>query len=187
MSGARGVNDKDVAVGFAQYGISTGYMARPPQESSGIAVCWANGRERRLPAYIEPATGGNIPSPSEAWAINNKGQIVGWAGRTAVLWEGDSVRALGPAEGDRARAINEHAQVVGVLHKGAEFTSAAKDMTTAFLWENGVMRDLNGLIAPSNGWTLEEARGINDSGQIVGWGRHGGKEHAFLLTPIKGK
>ena len=186
-SGARDINDKDMAVGFLGWGNSRGYMPRPNQEDGFTAVCWANGREQRLPAYIDPTVNGNFPLPSEAWAINNRGQIVGWAGRTAVLWEGDKVRALGPAEGDRARAINERAQVVGVLHKGAEFTAAAKDMTTAFLWEDGVMHDLNDLIAPGSGWTLEEARGINDGGQIAGWGRHGGKEHAFLLTPIKGK
>lgn len=185
MSGARGVNDKDVAVGFAQYGIATNYLPHPPQESGDFAVCWENGRERRLACYAAPAVSGNFFLPSVAWAINNRGQIVGWAGRTAVLWEGNSVRALGPAEGDRARAINEHAQVVGVLHKGAEFTAAAKNTTTAFLWENGAMRDLNDLIAPGSGWTLEEARGINDAGRIVGWGRRGGKEHAFLLTPIR--
>ena len=47
------------------------------------------------------------------------------------------------------------------------------------------MQDLNNLIAPTSGWTLEEANGINDLGQIVGGGYNSsGQWHAFLLTPI---
>ena len=34
------------------------------------------------------------------------------------------------------------------------------------------------------GWTLTQAAGINDSHQIVGYGRApNGEQHAFLLTP----
>ena len=46
------------------------------------------------------------------------------------------------------------------------------------------MQDLNNLIAPDSGWTLEDATGINDSGQIVGYGINpSGQNDAFLLTP----
>ncbi len=45
------------------------------------------------------------------------------------------------------------------------------------------MYDLNSLIPSSSGWTLEDAYGINDYGQIVGVGIINGLEHAFLLTP----
>jgi len=185
-SGALGVNVRDMVVGFLSFGNSRGYMPRPNQQDGLLAVCWADGKEHRLAPYIEPATRGNIPSPSEAWAINNRGQIVGWAGTTAVLWEGDGVRPLGRAEHSRARAINEHTQVVGVLGWMPKAASGTKYLTAAFLWEGGVMHNLNDLISPRSGWVLEEARGINDGGQIVGWGQHDGKEHAFLLTPIKG-
>jgi probable HAF family extracellular repeat protein len=54
----------------------------------------------------------------------------------------------------------------------------------AFVWTNGAgMQDLNGLVL-TPGWTLQEARGINDKGQIVGFGINPqGQTHAFLLTP----
>jgi len=39
----------------------------------------------------------------------------------------------------------------------------------------------------ASGWELKEACGINDLGQIVGWGIVNGQEHAFLLnrTPLQ--
>jgi probable HAF family extracellular repeat protein len=46
------------------------------------------------------------------------------------------------------------------------------------------MTDLNALISPSSGWTLQIATAINDSGQIVGHGLNSaGQQDAFLLTP----
>ncbi len=46
------------------------------------------------------------------------------------------------------------------------------------------MYDLNNLISANSGWTLEVANGINDSGEICGYGLIGGNTHAFLLTPV---
>ncbi len=46
------------------------------------------------------------------------------------------------------------------------------------------MYDLNALISPSSGWTLSDGYGINDLGQITGFGRINGGVHAFLATPI---
>jgi hypothetical protein len=44
--------------------------------------------------------------------------------------------------------------------------------------------DLNTLITPGSGWELTIARGINDSGQIAGYGILHHDQHAFLLTPV---
>ena len=66
------------------------------------------------------------------------------------------------------------------------------DVHHAFLWENGVMTDLNALVDGSaDGWELLEAAAINDLGQIVGSG-HVDRDldgswdvtRAYLLTPI---
>ena len=46
------------------------------------------------------------------------------------------------------------------------------------------MVNLNDRIDPNLGWTLLEARSLNDLGQIVGSGLIGGQEHAFLMTPV---
>src|SRR5205823_2335405 len=80
-----------------------------------------------------------------------------------------------------ATAINSFDRVVG-------------SSTHAFTWtpDEGIL-DLNDLLDSSGAnWILTGARGINDSGQIVGSGSFdadgpGGSapvRHAFLLTPI---
>lgn len=58
----------------------------------------------------------------------------------------------------------------------------------AYLWQNGVMTDLNTLISPDSPLYLIEATGtINDHGQIAGIGlTSAGDVQAFLLTPTKG-
>jgi probable HAF family extracellular repeat protein len=50
----------------------------------------------------------------------------------------------------------------------------------AFLWQNGVMTDLNDLLPASSGWVLTAARGINDNQQVVGRGTHNGLLASWL-------
>jgi hypothetical protein len=54
----------------------------------------------------------------------------------------------------------------------------------AFLYDHGVMSDLNALVSNLDGWTLQSASAINDSGAIVGYGLLGGAQHGFLLSPV---
>jgi len=45
--------------------------------------------------------------------------------------------------------------------------------------------DLNTVIEPNSGWTLCEARDVNDQGWIVGWGwSPNGQSHGFVLIPV---
>ena len=53
----------------------------------------------------------------------------------------------------------------------------------ALLWRGGRTVDLNGLLPLNSGWVLEEARAINNRGQIAGTGLFHGAPRAFLLTP----
>lgn len=46
------------------------------------------------------------------------------------------------------------------------------------------MVDLNTMIDPASGWLLLEARGINDIGQISGWGLRNGQPRGLLLSPV---
>jgi probable HAF family extracellular repeat protein len=53
-----------------------------------------------------------------------------------------------------------------------------------FLFSNNHFVDLNDVISAALGWTLENATGINDQGQIVGTGLAAdGLQHAYLLNP----
>lgn len=124
-------------------------------------------------------------SGSTASAINDRGHVVGWssiardAGMHAFLYDGIAMHDLGQLDnrGSEAYDINARDQVVGASEIGSPSESHA------FLYSNGVMNDLNNLIPPDSGWVLMSAAGINDAGQIVGYGRIRRGEHAFLLDP----
>ncbi len=86
---------------------------------------------------------------------------------------------LGTLGGTNSQAfcINAGGIIVGT----ADTTNG---MPHAFMYSGGMMRDLNDLVPTNCGWVLMEARGINDTNQIVGSGMIGGMLHAFLLTPV---
>ena len=97
-----------------------------------------------------------------------------------------------------ALGVNAAGQVVG----GSEIAVAATSLagpspaateedappqSHAFLWEDGVMTDLNNLVADDRDVVLETAIAITDAGQIVGVALVGDQHHlfnAFLLTPV---
>lgn len=128
---------------------------------------------------------------SQANGINDRGQIVGWAnnlhGQTeAFAYENDAtniMRGLGMLGGISSSAsdINENGDIVG-------WWSPNGYDRRAFVTIAGVMTDLTSLIEPNDplvGWTLVEARAINDLGQIVGYGYDpAGIDRAFLLSPV---
>ena len=80
-----------------------------------------------------------------------------------------------------AEDINNLGQVVGyycLIPGGDNY------YRRAFLYNGSTMLNLNDLIDPSSGWKLTSAEGINDAGQIVGFGYLGNGPRAFLLTPV---
>jgi probable HAF family extracellular repeat protein len=116
---------------------------------------------------------------SEATAINDRAQVVGYA-QTAVathpfLWQQGTMTDLGVLESGAgeygaALAVNESGEVVGygVVNAG--------QAAHGFLWEHGTLRDLGTL-----GGKDSFAYGINDRGQIVGVSSTAsGELHAFL-------
>lgn len=133
---------------------------------------------------------GSLGGPRvEAWGINDAGQVVGSARLPggppnvthAFVWSAASgMTDLGALPGGsfaQAYAIN----ALGVLVGESETASAPRH---AFVYRDGAMRDLNDLIVPATGWTLEIAWDVSDSGLIVGTGRLNGLERSFLLTPV---
>jgi len=121
---------------------------------------------------------------SRAHAINGLGQVVGFSSffdpvTTDEIFESflysDGVMVdLGvPGESNMAHDINDSGQIVGWSVSGA------------YIYENGVVTNLNTLIPPGSGISLSVATGINNAGQIVGYSLSGGQFRAFLLTPVE--
>src|SRR5262249_38411128 len=105
------------------------------------------------------------------------------------VWSGPGTGTILPGLGAQpefsgASGINNKGQIVG----GSIATNGF--FTSAVLWENGKIFDLNTLIGPYNGWFLSAAYDINDEGEIVGFGTFAVNPtgpflgHAFLLKPI---
>ena len=78
-----------------------------------------------------------------------------------------------------AYAINDLSEVIGYSYT----SNGAQD---AFLYEGGVMLDLNSLLPVGSGWSLTAAYGINDAGDIVGTGTYNGQTFAVELSPGAG-
>ena len=78
---------------------------------------------------------------------------------------------------------NGGGQVVG---HGSTFNFRKLTSSTApFLWENGEMKNLNQLILDDGGFKkLDSAQGINEAGEIVGYGIINDERHAFLALPL---
>jgi probable HAF family extracellular repeat protein len=130
---------------------------------------------------------------SQAFGINDHGAVTGVAATTdgsshAFIWtptvSNGSVGAMHDlgtlgGSGSTGSDINNLGQTVG-------YSTIEDNLAThAFLYSNSEgMMDLNSLIDPMSGWVLYSAQGINDAGQITGYGIIHNQEDAFLLTPV---
>jgi probable HAF family extracellular repeat protein len=123
---------------------------------------------------------------SNAFEINNSGQVVGWANRadgsTAAFLYSNGVKVdigtlLGAGANADARGINDLGDIVG-------YSQTANNSYHAFLYTGGRMLDLNNLLANPTSWTLGYAADISNTGMIVGTMTYGYTQHAFLLTPV---
>ncbi len=127
---------------------------------------------------------------SKGYAINNMGRVVGYSETTSGQWHAfiwvpnQGMTNLG-AETQFGSIqsydwdISESNLVVG------EFSSV--NGPRAFVWNSGVMTDLNTLIAPNSGWVLEKAYGIGGSGIVVGKGKFNGQDRAWMINLNEGQ
>lgn len=75
---------------------------------------------------------------------------------------------------------------VNTINNKGEMVGLAISMTgaeTALIWQGKVPMALNNFIPANSGWYLQCAQGINDEGEITGFGLINGEVHAFLATP----
>ena len=168
-SRAYGINNGGVIVGKAD----------TPVFGQTHAFAWADGQMQDLGTL-----GG---ANSLAYRINDRDQAVGSSEtgegetRHAFLITDGQMRDLGTVPGlddSVAYDVNSAGDAVG-----AAASSPDAPGTRALLWRGGQAVDLNLLLPPNSGWTLDEARAINDRGQIAGTGRFHDQARAFLLTP----
>ena len=161
-SAATAINDRGQVVG-----ISGACDVAVGEFSARHAVIWEDGRVRDI---------GNLGGV--AWNtpmdINESGDIVGFAdlpgdangayNAHAFLWTPNGgIRDLGTLPGDQtseALAINERRQIVGY--------SCGETACRAFLWQNGVMAQLDSLVKPKFADALPSAQDINAAGLITG-------------------
>lgn len=177
------------AYGLNQSGQIVG-RASPPTARRWHAFLWEDGEMHDLGTL-----GG---TQARAYDINDLGQVAGHSYRPigepphyAFLWLSEpdyglpagmndlgSLGGLGSGyHGSEARGINNTGQVVGMA-------ATVDEAFHAFVWQDGVMYDLNDLLEDASGWELTFATAINDAGQIVGQGTINGEMHAFMLTPV---
>jgi len=172
---ASGINDAGHVIGFCKRGLAG---------EAGRAFVYANGVFRLIGSF-----GGEV---SEALAINNAGQVVGYAGlsddflnlshRHAFTYRDRVMKDLGTLGGRSSQAndINDAGQIVG----SARTTDADPSPAHAFLYENGRMTDLGTLDRDPN--ASSRALGINNAGTIVGDSQltdaNGSARHAFIYA-----
>lgn len=160
------------------------------------ALFWDKGiaSEMRLPEHSKFSIyGGPV-------AINTMGQVVlnadildepGAENGVGVLsrcyvWQNGIATELGPmpAFSLSGVALNNQGQIVGNATKINKTNIYPRtDITLPFLWQSGLLYDLNDLTRHP-GWTLKQVSGLNNKGQIVGTGILNGHLRVFLLTPI---
>ena len=167
------VNDHGQAVGFS--GTCT---------SALHAIKWENRTATVLP---------DLGNSGMAWGNNEVGQIVGTVGsadgstQTGAIWQNNTLTILGLLPGDFggiAFGNNSKGQVVGGNWNSPQF-----DWSHAFIYQNGVMTDLNTMFPASSNLCATFAAKINERGEIGGMaivrsGPDAGNVHSFLAIPL---
>lgn len=186
ISSATGVNDVGQVVGYS-FGNNVGYSGFiiDPVANGGQ---WANLDANFINSLmVELGTLGGTNS----WArsINNSGIVVGDADTSdfdthafrivpttvggSKIWFVDAnndgindlIEDLGTLGGDNSAAmeVNDDGIIVGWSEDASRFKRAV-------IWEDGEIANLNERLILTTRWSLVEARRINSSGQITGWG-----------------
>jgi probable HAF family extracellular repeat protein len=119
---------------------------------------------------------------ASGYAINDTAKVAGTSGSDGFVWQKGAFTDLAQITVQKIQvtpiptSINNGGYAVG-------YTGPYNEV--AWVWTGGgKVQNLNGLIPRNSGWYLTYAYGINDAGQIAGYGASpSGKAHAFLLKP----
>ena len=177
------INDHGQAVGAS--GACTSFnLINGTQLQALHALLWQNGVATDLGNLGGTGHGGgNI-----ALYVNNEGQVVGNSDTAgdkanhAFLWtKQKGMQDLGTLPGDAISTgiwINDNGIIAGV-------SADANFNPRGFVWQNGVMTDLNTVVSPASSLYLLTACSVNATGQVIGFAvdKNTGALHGYLATP----
>ena len=178
-SAATAINDKGQVVGISgACGTAVGGVA------AAHAVMWEKGKTQPIHLGNLGGIAWNTPM-----ALNERGEVVGFSNLSeadgasfnaqAFRWtRGRGIENLGVLPGDsisQALGINDKGQIVGVSCTTG-FASCR-----AFLYERGVMMDLNDFVPDDYADHLYAAQDINNDGQIAGQALKAGTEESVAV------
>ncbi|MBT3199396.1 MAG: PEP-CTERM sorting domain-containing protein [Phycisphaerales bacterium] len=210
LSRPRGINDNGLVVGDSKvfvnytafrYNGTINPLARPGVHAYAYDINSSNHAAGTVQKYD-----GNYVGYAYIWdpdgtphelglggasAINDHGQVAGGSGGSPGVWDvGGTFRPYGILPYDRHSNggigdINNQGQTVGYSRNSG---TGIYDRRYATLWDpDGTIHDLNTMVTGLNGWRLVQATGINQHGQICGYGSAdqyaGSDQQGFLLTP----
>jgi len=184
---------KSIAYSINNGGQIVGYVYNNPRDDDLAILFDSSGQGDNIDL-------GTLGGDNSAAAhINDNGQIVGrastgpddyWLDHAVLFDVGNpngniDLGTLAGHNGSVAMCINNDGQIVG---QSWEFSYDIPMYYTAVMFDatgGGNNIDLNTLIDPTLGWSLDGATCINDNGWIVGHGINlYGECHSFLLKPV---
>jgi uncharacterized membrane protein len=156
-------------------------------QSGGYGVLWENGAVTLLSSTSPLATVANDISGDHvtgAALVAGDPDCVSPVAHAAWWTDGQMIDIdLPGSEGSYAAAVNGRGDIVGERL----VPPCGSNVVSAFLYSNGVMYDLLDIVVDgAEQWTEMKPTGINDRGEIVGWGAYVelGGLHAFVMRPV---
>jgi hypothetical protein len=162
----------DKAIPMLSYGWSVNNLGHVAgSNTAGDGLFYAGGSTVNTGVALNGFYGNHALNIHDAIVGNLK---VGPATTTASMWHAGHVTRLpdlksAPAGDAHPEAINDSNVIVG-----------KSDSTGAVIWQSGVIRTLDSLLAKRSPWHLTDAVDISNSGYILGTGTLSGQTHYFL-------
>jgi probable HAF family extracellular repeat protein len=174
---ARGLNDSDQVVGSVGYYWTYGGYVHGVEHAFVLTGS----------SLVDIGNlGGGLRTSTEAYAINNTGQVTGYSTTAdgsihAFRYTAGTMADLGtfPPYYTYGISINAGGDVAGNIE------TYVGGQVGAFLYSGGALHNLADLLGPGGAaWSQLIVTHMNDSGWIVGYGAINGGTHGFLARPV---